>query len=377
MRTKRRLIIASIVALGTVPAAALTSAQVTQEQVGYAGSPSIAAARDLYQRSLYAEARTMLDALITAGGVDAEILFYRGLVEPDATVAVERFFIEVIRRWPGGEWSDRARFRIAQFRYDTGYYLAARDLFGQVAWHQGDTALGQDARYWRGMTYLYSIGRSDAAPDSIRIGLRAVKAVAGSATVPAVKGQAIITSAELHLILGEPDSTLVWTARALEAPYLNDYHPRALLLQAQARDRLDEVDLARPLYQAVSTRYPDTLEGREARRWLTENRERLVQARLDTMAAAEARTLETTGQGLWTIQVGAYSRLANASSVVVSLGSRGYHAWHTSKRVEGSVFVVVNVGRFATRAEATAFRQELITGGVLETSSFVAPIPPG
>ena len=171
--------------------------------------PSLAAARDLYQRASYGEARAMLDALISAGRVEAEILYYRGLLESDTSTANERYFAEVTRRWPSTEWSDRARFRIAQYRYDTGSYITARGLFGEVAWRQGDSALGQEARYWRGMTYLHSINRADASRDSLRIGLRLVKNAAESATDPSVKGQALLSTAELHLFLGEPDSALV------------------------------------------------------------------------------------------------------------------------------------------------------------------------
>jgi len=344
----------------------------------YPGSPSIGAARDLYERSRYDEARAMLDALVTAGRVDAEILYYRGLLEPDMVVAADRYFGEVTRRWPGTEWADRARFRIAQYRYDTGSYLTARRLFGDVAWRQGDSPLGQEARYWRGMTWLHAIGRSESSRDSTRIGLQAIKAVARDATDPAVKGQAIISTAELHLVLGQADSALVWAEQVLGAPYLNDYHPRAMLIQARARDLRQENEQARSIFQTVTTRYPETLESREARRWLLDNRERLVQARLDTMATAGRDTLESAPEeGRWTVQVGAFSRLANASSLVATLTSRGYRAWHTSKRVGSTIFVVVNVGRFATRAEASAYRRELIASAVLEDASpMVSRIPP-
>ena len=61
-------------------------------QQGYQGSPSATAARDLYDRGRYDEARNMLDALFEALAITAEVLYYRGLVEPSADVALERYF---------------------------------------------------------------------------------------------------------------------------------------------------------------------------------------------------------------------------------------------------------------------------------------------
>lgn len=339
----------------------LTAASIAQEGAGYQGSPSIAAARDLYERANYDEARAMLEALITAGSVNAEILWYRGLLEPDNAVANERYFSRIVNRYPRSEFADRARFRIARYHYDAGLYLTARSGFGDVAWRQGESPLGQEARYWRGMTWMHSINRADAHPDSIRNGLRYIKRTARDATEPNLRGMAIISVAEISLRLGEPDSSLVWSMEILEAPYLEDYHPRALAIQAEAYDALGDRDQARTIFQIVRNRFGDIWEGREARRWLVEDQERAVQARIDTMQATGAAVAAEggMGEGNWTIRVGSFRVLKNATDLVLQLTAADYPAWNRSEYVNGVLWVKVYVGRFATRTEAREYGNRL------------------
>ena len=87
----------------------------------------------------------------------------------------------------------------------------------------------------------------------------------------------------------------------------------------------------------------------------------MVQARLDSM-----RTIGTSGMtqggaegGRWSVQVGAFSNLGNATDLVMRLTREGYNAWHATKRVNRRFLVVVLVGRFETRAEANAFGRSL------------------
>lgn len=350
-----------------------------QQQTGYQGSPSITSAKDLYNHGRYDEARNMLDALISSGVRSAEVLYYRGLVEPIAAVAVERYFDEITRRFPRGEIADLARFRIAQYRYDTGLYVTARKIFSEVAWSQGDSPLGQAARYWRGMTWIYSIGSTRGTqPDSIRIGLRIIKGVASRATDPDIRGKALTSIGELSLELNQPDSTIAYASELLEAPYLNAYHPHALLLHAKAYEVKADSDQARSIYQIIATRYSETWTGREARRWLVGDRERTVQARLDSTLATGAAAFdpEGAGEGRWSVQVGAFSNMANATQRVIQLSEAGYTAWHTSKRVEGNVYVVVLVGRFPTRAEANAFGNEMVQNSVIPSFQTYQLPPP-
>lgn len=332
-----------------------------RQEPGYQGSPSMTAARDLYERAHYNEARAMLDALMAAGTRNAEILYYRGLLEPDNTIAIDLYFARIISRYPSSGYADRARFRIAQWRYDSGYYRTARDLFSTIAWRQGDSPLGQEARYWRGMTWIYSLGLAETQPDSVRIGLRLIKRAAQDAADPDLRGMALISVAEISLQLAEPDSTLWYAQEVLEAPYLEDHHPRALSLQAEAYDALHDREQSRALHQIVANRYPYTWEGRQARRWLSEDQERAVQARIDTMRATGAAVTgpEGMGEGNWTVQVGSYREMKNATDTILHLTSEGYPAWHKSDLVRGTLYVRVYVGRFPTRAEANAYGNRL------------------
>jgi TolA-binding protein len=253
--------------------------------------------------------------------------------------------------------ADRAKYQIAQYRFDSGYYITARNLFSQVAWSQDDSPLGQAARYWRGMTWLHSAGE----PDSLRTGLRLIKSVANSATDPDIIGKALLSTAELSLRLGQPDSAYAYAAAVLEKPYLEDHYPRAMGMEARACYALGDLEQARLIYQTLSARFPDTWDGREARRWLAQQREAIVQARLDSMRVIGAPGAAQGGSegGRWSVQVGAYSNLGNATDQVMKLTREGYEAWHTTKRVEGRFYVVVLVGRFETRAEANAFGRSL------------------
>ncbi|MFO7769035.1 MAG: SPOR domain-containing protein [bacterium] len=324
------------------------------------GSVSLETARHLYDQGRYAQAREVLDRLIQGGQVNPEVLFWRGQVEPDADVALEEYYGEITRRYPSSEWADRARFAIGEYRYAAGYYITARQRFGEVAWRRGDDALGQAARYWRGMTFLYS-DRSD----SLRVALRIIKDVANSATAPDIRGKALLSAGEIHMRLGDPDSALTYGSRVLEAPYLEDFHPRAMGLQAQVLEARGRSEEARTLYQSLANSYPKAWEGRLARTWLTQQREEAVKARLDSLQAGGSPVFSggRNTSGEWTIQAGAFSDMANASRVVMDLTRRGYRAWHETKRVEGNIFVVVLVGRFGTRTEAEAFGRQLKSAG--------------
>jgi hypothetical protein len=274
-------------------------------------------------------------------------------VEPEALIAIEVYFDRVYRRYPGTEMASRALFKIAQYWYDSAMYIKARGLFGDVAWSQGNSPLGQAARYWRGMTWLHT----STEPDSLRMGLNIIKRAAQRSTDPETKGRALLSTAELSLRLGKPDSALTYAAAVIEAPYLEDHHPRAMGIQALAHDVLGNVDQARIVNHTLVNRFPDTWDGREARKWLAQQREAMVQARLDSMRAI-GRTGITQGGaegGRWSVQVGAFSDMGNASDLVMRLTREGYNAWHATKRVNRRFWVVVLVGRFETRAEANAY----------------------
>jgi tetratricopeptide (TPR) repeat protein len=325
---------------------------------GVAVAPSREAARDLYDRGRYREARAMLDTLIQARVVDPEVYYYRGLVEPDADRAAEAWFGEVVRRWPGSEWADRATLQIGLWRYAQGLYITAREKFEQVARRRLDTPLGQEARYWQGMSWTHG---DSPAPDSLRTGLQLIRRVAETATAPAVLGKALLSAGEISLKLAEPDSALGYAGIIVDAPYLEDFHPRAFALQAAAWEAKGDREQARSIWTLINARFTDTWEGHQAQIWLAQQRESAVQARLDTLRAAGASLFAPggAGKGEWTVQVGAFSDLAAATQLVVSLTQKGYQAWHTSKRVEGRLLVAVMVGRFETRAEASAFGQAM------------------
>ena len=108
------------IAMLLLMALTITAPVSARQETGYQGAPSIAAARDLYERAHYNEARAMLDALIAAGTRNAEILYYRGLLEPDNTLAIDRYFVQILNRYPSSEYADQSRFRIAQSQYDSG-----------------------------------------------------------------------------------------------------------------------------------------------------------------------------------------------------------------------------------------------------------------
>jgi len=334
--------------------------QARAQEPEYRGPFTLEAARDLYDQGRYTRARQVLDRLIARGQVNPEVLYWRGQVEPDADIALERYYGEITRRYPSSEWADRARFAIGEYRYAAGYYITARQRFGEVAWRRGSDPLGQAARYWRGMTYLYS-----GQTDSLRTALRIIKETGRSATDPDVRGKALLSTGEIHLELDQPDSALTYASMVLEAPYLEDYHPRAMVLQARVLEMSGRPDEARGLYQSLVSRYPEAWEGRLARDWLAQQREAAVKARLDSLRAGGNPVFSGGGNtsGEWTIQVGAFSNMANASRLVMDLSRRGYQAWHETKRVEGNLFVVVLVGRFGTRTEAEAFGRQLESAG--------------
>jgi hypothetical protein len=212
------------------------------------------------------------------------------------------------------------------------------------------------------MTWIYSISPTrPVEPDSVRTGLRYIKRVARDATDPDLRGMVFNSIAEISLVLGEPDSALVYAGEVLEAPYLEDHHPRALALQARAYDDLDDLVQAKALYQIVLNRFADTWDGRQARRWLSEDQERAVQARIDTMRATGVAVTAPAGlgEGNWTVQEGSYKEMRNATELVLNLTADDYPAWHKSELVSGVLYVRVYVGRFQTRTEANEYGRTL------------------
>jgi hypothetical protein len=212
------------------------------------------------------------------------------------------------------------------------------------------------------MTWIYSINGNNAAePDSVRTGLWHIKQVARNATEPDLRGLVFTSIAEISLVLGQPDSALVYAGRVLEAPYLEDHHPRALTLQARAWAMLRDLAQAKTVYQTVLNRYADTWEGRQARRWLSEDQERAVQARIDTMRATGMTVTAPAGmgEGNWTVQVGSFREMRNATDMVLNLTGQRFPAWHKSELVRGVLHIRVYVGRFQTRTEANQFARRL------------------
>ncbi len=212
-------------------------------------------------------------------------------------------------------------------------YLTAREKFSDVAWRQGDSPLGHEARYWRGMTWIYSIrGTTAVEPDSIRNGLWLIKQVSRNALEPDLRGMVFNSIAEIYLALGRPDSALVYAGQVLEAPYLEDHHPRAFALQ------------------------------------LSEDQERAVQARIDTMRSTGVAMAAPSGmgEGNWTVQVGSYREMRNATETVLNLTGEKYPAWHKSELVRGVLYVRVYVGRFHTRVSCCA---ECSTSGSMSDGS--------
>lgn len=88
-------------------------------------------------------------------------------------------------------------------------------------------------------------------------------------------------------------------------------------------------------------------------------------------ATVAAREL---GPRVYTVQVGAFTRDANAAEVVRRLEGAGFPVWHPDARVESTEFERVRVGALTSYGEARGLARHLRDRYRLPT--WIAPVPP-
>lgn len=73
----------------------------------------------------------------------------------------------------------------------------------------------------------------------------------------------------------------------------------------------------------------------------------------------EEKVKEKVRGGPWVVQVGAFSKLANAAALVKQLKAKGF----TARRVKVGLWWRVYAGGFATAAEAKIYKSRLLSAG--------------
>ncbi len=305
-----------------------------------AAEPSLEKAVELYRSGAFHQAREQFVLLLENHPDDADILFYLGELEPNADLALayrQRF----LSLYPQHQRADEVLYGIAQYHFAVGYYLTAAKDFEDLLRDYSGSGLRADALYWLASSKL-AIGAADSAAVHFR-----------------------------RLIERHPNSSLnAWAEMGLiDALYMKQDYPSAKtrcqsFLQNRSTNELIPVVLFRlfEVHEALGERseaveilnrlvrtYPDTYQGKQAQRQLTE-----------WGGSEEKPSPESPpGGGDYTIQVGAFSKRSNAMNLQSQLGSWGYEVEMIKRAGRHRTLYLIWVGRYQTRQDALRVAEKL------------------
>jgi tetratricopeptide (TPR) repeat protein len=259
------------------------------------------------------------------GGEGATPL-HAALHEGNAVAAVEQYRLLLQSEDPAA--GETARLRLGQYSYALGEYEEALGYLEQV---RADSLI-PEAQRWRALT-LFAMGRYDDAAhmweqllNRAKHGLLALEARAG------------VADCLWHLGLREKAADHYLELSKSSDEWALPAWPLYRLAQHQSAEGRDEV--AWELHRMLADRYPSTPEAAMARGVLADLEQE----------AAEPR---------YAVQVGAFSQVANARSLLDSLEGAGYRARVVPVLVGETRLSAVRVGEFAHDEEAAGLQEEL------------------
>ena len=121
----------------------------------------------------------------------------------------------------------------------------------------------------------------------------------------------------------------------------NELLPVALFRLAEIHQALEDIEMAKDVFQRLVGEYPDTYQGKQAQRRLTE-----------WVKPEEEKEETQTEEGKFCVQVGAFSKRANAQNLQTKLRSWGYKVEVVKRSGRHRSFYLVWVGRYQSREEA-------------------------
>lgn len=285
----------------------------------------------LYQDGHLQKAREEFQELLREDPGGAEVLYYLGKIEPNADKALEyqRRFLSLHPHHP---MADEILYGVAQYNFALGYYLTAAKDYQRLLRTYPNSDLAPDALYWLASSKL-AIGAADSAIFYFQRLLEEY-------------GESPMASwAELGLVdaffVGQDFSLARSHCRAfLNAHPHSPLLPIALFRMAETHEALGEREEAKGIFQRLMNDYPTTYPGEQARRQLTE-----------WGWPGKRQEGPEVEKVKYAVQVGAFSKRANALNLQAQLRSWGYQVEVVKKAGRHRSLYLVWVGSYQSREE--------------------------
>jgi TolA-binding protein len=319
--------------VGLILAAAAAAAMTLAGTVPAAAEISLETAVQLYRNGQFREAHDQFAALLERTPESAEVLFYLAELEPNADQALsyrQRF----LSLHPDHQRADEVLYGIAQYHFAVGYYLTAAKDYQRLLHDYSGSPLRPDALYWLASSKL-AIGAADSAE------------VYFQRLIQDHPGSSLVSWARLGLIDAlyinqEYAQARQRSQELLQTPDAGDLIPLILFRQSEIREALGDRTAAAEILRRLVEEYSGTYQGNQARRQLTE------WGWDESGQQAEPQPAE----GNYTIQVGAFSKRANALNLQSKLQSWGYQVEMIKRAGRHRTLYLIWVGRYQTRSSA-------------------------
>jgi TolA-binding protein len=311
----------------------------------------------------------------------SEALYHMAMCEPVASKSIS-LFDEYIERYPEGTRVEKAHLHIAEYHYALGEYLTARDRLRRYIDSHPAGRLRDRAMYCLARCYL---ALNDFSTSLIYFRKVVNDFPASSLLEPAYLG----IGDSQYKMTNFKDAEKTYRD-ALERFPEGAYTSLALFKRGMCLERLGRTDGAVDLYRTLEEKYAGTTEYVEAKRRIeliaqAEEERRMAEAQgavapqeiavnggeaAGTITAdTDARTTggdtdagstgtspegdaRVSGDTCFTVQVGAFTNVANATNLRAKLENRGYDSEVYPRQIGGRKLFSVWVGRCLSEQEA-------------------------
>jgi tetratricopeptide (TPR) repeat protein len=229
---------------------------------------------------------------------------------------------------------------VAQYNFALGYYLTAAKDYQRLLRAYPHSALRAEAYYWLASSKL-AIGAADSAAFYFS---RVIDEHAGSSMISWAKMGLV----DAYYIQQDFPRARSHCQRFMETYSQSHLVPMALFRLAEIYDALGEREKAIETMGRLVRSHPDTYQGKQAQRQLTE---------WDWTGGEEQQQGPMGGN--YTVQVGAFSKRANALNLQGQLRSWGYPVELVKRAGQHRTLYLVWTGHYETREEALQAAKEL------------------
>lgn len=296
------------------------------------GQTPLDEAIELYKKGQYQRAREKFQQLLGEDPQRAEVLYYLGKLELDADKSLEyrRKFLSLHAHHP---LADEVLYEVAQYNFALGYYLTAAKDYQKLLRTYPDSDLAAEALYWLASSKL-AIGAADSAKFYFH---RLLDQFGGSAMAP----WAQLGLVDADFIQQDFSQAQVHCRAFLDAHPQSPLLPVALFRLAEIQEARGEREQAKVIFQQLMDNYPKTYQGEQARRQLSE-----------WGWPGQQHEQPEAEKGKYAVQVGAFSKRANALNLQTRLRSAGYQVEVVKKAGRHRSLYLVWVGSYQSRQEA-------------------------